>query len=248
MLDLSQLRCQLESQPFEPLFATVSGAHLYGFESGDSDIDLRGAFRRPLEEIVGLNTSAETVTRNYWVNGIEMDLVCHDIHKFCKLLLKASGEILEQLYSPLVVWDSSCLEELKELGRPCICRRFYHHYRGFLRNQLRFVEREGSTLKELLYGYRVALTGIHLLKTGQMEANLSHLLEFYPQPEVAELILKKRSQQEKSQLEEATRQLHRDRLLLLESQLTAAWEASPLPEGSDNRALHDFVVRLRLQR
>jgi hypothetical protein len=30
-------------QPFPLLFATISGAHLYGFPSPDSDFDLRGA-------------------------------------------------------------------------------------------------------------------------------------------------------------------------------------------------------------
>ena len=33
----------------KPLFATISGAHLYGFESKDSDYDLRGAFVAHLE-------------------------------------------------------------------------------------------------------------------------------------------------------------------------------------------------------
>ena len=31
------------AQPYPLLFATVSGAHLYGFPSPDSDFDLRGA-------------------------------------------------------------------------------------------------------------------------------------------------------------------------------------------------------------
>ncbi len=30
-------------QPYPLLFATISGAHLYGFPSPDSDFDLRGA-------------------------------------------------------------------------------------------------------------------------------------------------------------------------------------------------------------
>jgi hypothetical protein len=33
-------------QPFPVLFATVSGAHLYGFPSRDSDVDLRWAWSR----------------------------------------------------------------------------------------------------------------------------------------------------------------------------------------------------------
>ncbi|MDJ0688801.1 MAG: nucleotidyltransferase domain-containing protein [Xenococcaceae cyanobacterium MO_188.B32] len=33
----------INSQPYPLLFATISGAHLYGFPSPDSDYDLRGS-------------------------------------------------------------------------------------------------------------------------------------------------------------------------------------------------------------
>ena len=36
------------AQPYPLLFATISGAHLYGFPSPDSDFDLRGAHVLPL--------------------------------------------------------------------------------------------------------------------------------------------------------------------------------------------------------
>ena len=44
-----------------PLFATVSGAHLYGFPSADSDWDLRGAHLLPVRELVGLERGPETL-------------------------------------------------------------------------------------------------------------------------------------------------------------------------------------------
>jgi hypothetical protein len=43
MLDRKHLARVAQSGP-EPVFATISGAHLYGFASPDSDVDLRGAF------------------------------------------------------------------------------------------------------------------------------------------------------------------------------------------------------------
>ena len=50
-----------ESQPYPLLFATVSGAHLYGFPSPDSDFDLRGSHVLPVERVVGLEVHDETV-------------------------------------------------------------------------------------------------------------------------------------------------------------------------------------------
>ena len=48
---------------FEPLFVTVSGSHIYGFNSPDSDVDLRGCHQLPLESIVGLKAPTETIDR-----------------------------------------------------------------------------------------------------------------------------------------------------------------------------------------
>ncbi len=38
-LDYPELRAIITDQPYRLLFATVSGAHLYGFPSRDSDVD-----------------------------------------------------------------------------------------------------------------------------------------------------------------------------------------------------------------
>ena len=38
--------------PARPLFVTISGAHLYGFPSRDSDVDLRGAHVLPLDSVI----------------------------------------------------------------------------------------------------------------------------------------------------------------------------------------------------
>ncbi|MCX7425345.1 MAG: nucleotidyltransferase domain-containing protein [Planctomycetia bacterium] len=43
MLDLERWKAYVESLDYRPLFVTVSGAHLYGFPSPDSDVDLRGS-------------------------------------------------------------------------------------------------------------------------------------------------------------------------------------------------------------
>src|SRR5206468_8465370 len=42
------------------LFWTVSGSHLYGFPSADSDVDLRGSFAAPVPSLLGLRPPTET--------------------------------------------------------------------------------------------------------------------------------------------------------------------------------------------
>jgi hypothetical protein len=46
-----------DSQPYPLLFATVSGAHLYGFPSPDSDFDLRAAHIRKRRQRYRSNSS-----------------------------------------------------------------------------------------------------------------------------------------------------------------------------------------------
>src|ERR1700744_3318891 len=124
------------AQPYPLLFATISGAHLYGFPSPDSDFDLRGAHVLPLKNVVGLEVRDETVQDSRVIEGLEMDIVSHDIRKFFGLLLKKNGYVLEQLYSPLIVHTTPAHEEVKAIGRNGLVTRHHsHHYFGFAETQ-----------------------------------------------------------------------------------------------------------------
>ncbi len=101
---LSQL---ISNQPYPLLFATISGAHLYGFPSRDSDYDLRRSHILPVQEVVGLFSGKETIEVSEINNNLQIDLVTHDLKKFFNLLLKKNGYVLEQLYSPLIVYSTA---------------------------------------------------------------------------------------------------------------------------------------------
>src|SRR5204862_2538173 len=105
----------VSAQPYPLLFATISGAHLYGFPSPDSDFDLRGAHVLPVEKVVGLTVQDETLEDSRVIDGLEMDIVSHDVKKFFGLLLKKNGYVLDQLYSSLIVHTTPEHEELKEI-------------------------------------------------------------------------------------------------------------------------------------
>ena len=111
--DVAMLRQSVEALEYPPLFVTVSGAHLYGFPSVDSDFDLRGAFVLPLHSVIGIEKPDETVTQSLEQLGRTIDLVAHDIGKFLRMMLNKNGYVLEQLYSPLVVLGGSDFEELQ---------------------------------------------------------------------------------------------------------------------------------------
>ena len=158
--EISRWQSYVAGLDFKPLFVTVSGSHIYGFNSPDSDVDLRGCHQLPLEAIVGLKSPVETIDRESIEDGVEVDIVSHDIGKYFNLLVKNNGYVLEQIFSPLVISGESFLAELRPIASRCITRFHYHHYRGFFNTKLKMLDNEPQKkAKSLLYAYRVLLTG-----------------------------------------------------------------------------------------
>ncbi len=244
-----QLAKHIHGHPFPLLFATLSGAHLYGFPSEDSDYDLRGVHLLPLEQVVGLKETKETVTTMYEEDGLEIDLVTHDAAKFFGMMLKRNGYVLEQLYSPHVLHTSPEHDELKELGKGCITRFHAHHYLGFAQNQWKmFTTEENKRAKPLLYTYRVLLTGIHLMRTGVIEANLRALKEDHNLPFLDELIRFKTENGEKANLADVDIAFHEKHFNALVRLLAEERDRSKLPQEAEARdGLNDLLVRIRLQ-
>ncbi|MFG2719206.1 DNA polymerase beta superfamily protein [Streptomyces sp. NPDC048416] len=246
-LDLATLAPVIAGQPGPLLFATVSGAHLYGFPSRDSDVDLRGVHILPTEALIGLREPEETRSRMWSQDGVEMDLVTHDLRKFVRLMLRRNGYVLEQLLSPLVVHTTDAHAELVALAPSVLTSHHAHHYRGFAGTQWRLFEKSGE-LKPLLYTFRVLLTGIHLMRSGRMEADLAVLAREIPEApgHLPELIAVKAEAEHG-----AATGLDRERVAAdieaLHAVLDAAQAVSCLPEAATGYdALHDFVVRQRL--
>ncbi|MCB9558170.1 MAG: nucleotidyltransferase domain-containing protein [Deltaproteobacteria bacterium] len=245
MLDRDRLADVARQGP-EPIFATISGAHLYGFASPDSDVDLRGAFMLPASALLGLHPPKETITIED-KTSIDLDWVAHDIRKFARLMTNHNGYVLEQLFSPLVVLTTPAHEELIALGKGCITKPTVRHYQGFARGRRHRLAEPNPTVKHLLYAYRVLLSGIHLMRTGEVVANIQALNARFALDEIDELVARKRAGAEKMPLDQQDIAHHGALLDRLEAQLQDAHDKSTLPDQPPAAAaLEDFVIRLRL--
>ncbi|MEL7496217.1 MAG: nucleotidyltransferase domain-containing protein [Planctomycetota bacterium] len=244
-MNLERWRTYVDSLAINPLFVTVSGAHLYGFPSPDSDVDLRGTHCLPLEAVIGLDAPPQTFDDMCVWEGIEVDIVSHDVEKYFSLLLKNNGYILEQVFSPWVVTGDGFVRELRAIASRCITRNHYHHYHGFYRTQRRLIEKETSKrAKSVLYAYRVLMTGIYLMKSGKVEANINHLNEEFKLPYIAALVAAKKF--EKVEIEDLDWDFHSAELDRLEAELEGAFHNSRLGESRDRSALNDWLIRIRL--
>jgi predicted nucleotidyltransferase len=341
----ARLKRIVAAQPYPLLFATISGAHLYGFPSPDSDFDLRGAHVLPLEVVVGLELRDETVQSETFVGPdgtaitspcspntssphpsppfhggegdgsggqmLEMDIVSHDVKKFFGLLLKKNGYVLEQLFSPLIVHTTPEHEELMAICRSrgrqsahlssgndqrrlmsaatgmtdgdtsprplpgrggeggdgrrltsaatgVITKHHSHHYFGFAETQWNlFLKESPRRVKPLLYVYRVLLTGIHLMRTGEVEANVVTLNEEFKLSYINDLVARKLAGPENlaigqhaAGLSESEIAFHEGEYQRLRGVLQSAHEASQLPElpsEATQAALNELLVRVRLK-
>ncbi len=251
LVDRDALR-DIASKGPAPVFAAISGAHLYGFASPDSDVDLRGAFLHTTHAMLSMFPPKETWTveeeRNVGGAVMELDWVAHDLRKFARLMTQHNGYVLEQLFSPLVVVDSPLLEELRALGAGCVTRPCVRHYLGFAKGRRKRLREPGATVKHLLYAYRVYLTGIHAMATGEVCSHLPALLAMRPNENIDALIHRKREGQEKMRLAPNEMAVHEQHLERYEAMLHEAHANSQLPMEPQNvAALDDLVVRARLR-
>ena len=243
------VQARLDQHPHELLFVTVSGAHLYGFESKDSDWDLRGAHIAPMADVLALSPGPET----YEVmdkNAVpEIDIVTHDVRKFFLMLLKNNGYVLEQIFSPLVVLTTPEFDELRDIARRCICRHHRHHFFHFGLDQWKLVTgSKAPTVKGLLYTYRPLLAGIHLMRTGIVESNIRTLNRDLHLSEIDDLVARKLAGAEKMTVSDAELDRHRPLYDRLCRELDEARERSQLPEETPARAREDLnalLLRLR---
>jgi uncharacterized protein len=244
---LAKLKNIPEVQPYPLLFTAVSGSHLYGFSSIDSDFDVRGVHILPLREVVGIMGIHDTIESSKVVDGMELDLVTYDLTKFILLMLQKNGLVLEQLFSPLIIQAMPEHAELKAIAPKVLTRHHIHHYVGFANAQWKlFLRDEPRRVKPILYTFRVLLSGIYLMQTGQIESNLVNLNQHFNLSYVPELIERKISGHEQGTLESADVEFYESEFNRLIQALYTAQEQTHLPEAPSAKAeLNELLIKIR---
>ena len=101
---------------------------------------------------------------------------------------------------------------------------------------------------KLLYVLRTTLTGIHLLETGQLEPDLTRLMDGLGLSDAAELVERKRAG-ERVGLDPALLEQWRPRVDGLFAQLDEAHEKSLLPEAPPNESeVREWLLAVRRAR
>jgi len=96
---VAQAQKIIEDLDTDFLFLAISGAHLYGFESYNSDLDIGGCHFPDINECVRYGTTKDTFEAR-WLQSPhwdeEADIVSHSFLKYLYLITKQpNGYILE---------------------------------------------------------------------------------------------------------------------------------------------------------
>lgn len=122
----------------------------------------------------------------------------------------------------------------------------HRHYRGFATGQLREWEKDGfRSAKKLLYVLRTTLTGTHALLTGEIETDVTLLLDAHGFTAARELVEAKR-RGEKSELDPDVAERWKGTVGRAFDLLDSALSGSVLPEEPPNFAeMETWLVSAR---
>jgi uncharacterized protein len=236
-----------ESAKRDHLVVYLSGAHAYGFPSPDSDLDLKSIHIAPTSALVGFDPPQPTHDRAEIVDCVEIDYTSNEIAHVLSGILNGNGNFIERVLGRSTLQTGSDLDELRPLVLAALCQRVHRHYRGFASNQQRLLEKD-PTIKKILYVLRTALTGTHLLRTGELETDLAVLADAYELKDAHGLIQAKRAG-ERTAADPSLLEAWQPKIAETLGRLDLARERSVLPEEPRAvAALEAWLVGVRKRR
>lgn len=184
----------------------ISGSHLFGFESPDSDTDYRGCFQVITNKMLTTRNVKDNIQFKTLKEGVSMDeihdrdvydkdAVLDELGKEVGLLLAGNCNHFEHLYATQLLSSPELMQLRKIFGTQMNLNGLYESYRGMAhQNYKKFILGGKHTVKKYLYVLRGLMAGTHVLEEGDVEPNIDKLSDLYGDSEVIkELIsLKKR--------------------------------------------------------
>jgi len=139
------------------LYAVESGSRAWGFESGDSDYDIRFIYRHELEWYLNVLPKRDVV--EYAITD-DFDFAGWDLRKSFFLLNKSNPVLFEWLRSPIVYFkDEIFYESSKRLSAEYFSpvSTIYHYLHMARRNKVEFLGGEMVKIKKYFYVLRPIL-------------------------------------------------------------------------------------------
>ncbi len=117
------------------IFDAVSGSHAYGTATPSSDLDIRGVFILPKEEVFGLGYIEQ-------VNDQKNDIVYYEVRRFLELVASNNPNILELLNTPedCIRYKHPVFDLILENREKFITKQCRNSFAGYARQQINKAE------------------------------------------------------------------------------------------------------------
>jgi predicted nucleotidyltransferase len=227
---------------FDIIASFLTGSHLYGTNTPESDVDLRGVFVPPESYFLGFLQNVKQFEDN------ENDIVFYDLRKFLKLAANNNPNILEMLYIPqtMLKQTSPMWNRIIENRHLFAAKTSYKTFMGYAHAQIKRIERHygkepnpdrnpkraeleekfGYDTKHAMHVFRLGYECEELFTTGEIKFPLqyaTHLLQIknglYTFDEVKEKFLE------------------------MEERLKELKEKSSLPEKANFKAIDELCIK-----
>ena len=154
-----ELKACERAKGVEVLLAVESGSRCWGFESPDSDYDVRFVYARPKEDYLRLESVRDTIE---WRMDDDIDMVGWDLSKFLRLMRASNPSVFEWLGSPIVYREAHRFHKVRMMSYECFDPvASAHHYYGMAKkHDARYIRNGNVTPKRYLYVVRSTLACI----------------------------------------------------------------------------------------
>jgi len=206
------------------------GSKAFGLSNEDSDDDIRGIFLPP----ANLHWSLFDLPQQIEFNDGQTDEVFWELEKFLRLALKANPNILETLWSPIVLETSPIATKLRDIRTAFLSKHLFKTYSGYALSQFRrmrnsFQKTGRFKHKHAMHLIRLLRSGTHALQSGEIMIDVS---EFR-----SELLAIRNGQYSFEEVEAKAKELERE--------FEVAFDKTRLPEQPDFEEVNRFLIEAR---
>jgi predicted nucleotidyltransferase len=206
------------------------GSRAFGLAGEDADDDLRGIYLPPAR----LHWSLFKLPEQLEFADAEKDEVYWELEKFLKLALKANPNVLETLWTPMVLQADDVAQRLRGMRELFLSRHLYKTYSGYVLSQFRrmanaYAKTGTYKAKHAMHLLRLLHSGAEALRSGQIQIDVAEHRD--------ELLAVKSGAWSFEQA--------RAKALELDRRFQEAYRQTKLPEQPDYRRVDEFLIWAR---
>lgn len=222
----------------------VLGPHAAGYGGPATPVIVKGIHVEPTERMVGLTRAPDAANWVGELDGHPVDFTSSELGAGLHMLLRGRSSIIERILAPAQLFCDEDQRTLTALARGALSRRCFVSFREPSRALLReFEDPEARTLGLLLAAYREGLSGVSLLRTGELDLDLSRLAAAHGFDGLLGLIARHRDG-ETGPVDEESPWINR--LARVQALLEQAHDESPLPPDPGNaREIQEYLLDMR---